>query len=134
MNNYNNRFFKIIKITLIFIILWILYAVFISITGLSIPCIFYEKTNLYCPGCGISRMFIKLCQLDFYGAFRSNSCIFIIFPLLICYGLFKAFKYVKSGKYPQTKIESIFIWSIVVILVLFGILRNIPYFSYLAPL
>ena len=106
MNNYNNRFFKIIKITL----------------------------NLYCPGCGISRMFIKLCQLDFYGAFRSNSCIFIIFPLLICYGLFKAFKYVKSGQYPQTKIESIFIWSIVVILVLFGILRNIPYFSYLAPL
>lgn len=46
------------------LIIGMLYAVFIKITGISIPCLFREITGLKCPGCGITTFFMNLLFLS----------------------------------------------------------------------
>ena len=65
------------------------YIVFSSvlnlITGIDIciPCIFKTAFNLECPGCGLTRAFISLLELDFVGAYQSNPLIFIVLPVAL---------------------------------------------------
>ena len=128
------RFFNVLAVTLILAGAGALYKAFVLTTNIYIPCLFYEKTRLYCPGCGISRMFIRLFDFDFYGAFRSNVCLFTMFPIFVFYAVFKILRYIKSGKHSQTKTETVFVWTVIVILLLFGVLRNFSALSYLAPI
>ncbi len=127
------RLFNAVMAILILTAAGVIYKAFVLTTNIYIPCLFYEKTGLYCPGCGISRMFIKLFNFDFYGAFRSNVCLFTMFPIFMFYAVFKILRYIKSGKHSQTKMETVFVWTVIVILLLFGVLRNFSAFSYLAP-
>ena len=128
------RFLNVLAAILILAAAGALYKAFVLTTNIYIPCLFYEKTGLYCPGCGISRMFIRLFDFDFYGAFRSNVCLFTMFPILMFYAVFKILIYIRSGKRCQTKTEMVFVWTVIVILLLFGVLRNFSAFSYLAPI
>lgn len=123
------------SLTVIFTLLaiGIAYYVWVKLTGIAIPCIFKEKYGFYCSGCGISRMFLNLFRFDFYGAFRSNILIFVLSPVLSLYTAYKIFEYIKYGNLKLSKKENIFVWFLIALLVVFGILRNIPMFSYLAP-
>ena len=47
---------------------------------LCIPCIWKILYGFHCPGCGLTRAFISLLELDFKKAFESNWLIFIIMP------------------------------------------------------
>ena len=110
-----------------FIILGILFVILFIQYNFRIPCIFHELTGLYCPGCGGTRMVISLIKLDVYQAFRYNMLLTIAIPFfiahLVCKHIFKL-KY----RIPN------FIWYIlIVIVILYGVLRNIPYFSFLEP-
>ena len=105
-----------------------------KITGLGIPCIYHEILGWHCPGCGISRMFFSMMELDFYQAFRFNPLLFILFP----FGLFLfidavyAYLYERETKYFK-KIPN-YVWIILLfITVIFGVIRNIEPFTYLAP-
>ena len=72
-------------------------------------------------------MFFALLKLDFYQAFRYNPLIFILFCLAIIYNLIKiVFK--KDIKIPRT-----IYYVLIGVLILYGILRNIPIFSFLEP-
>lgn len=110
-----------------------LYAVFVSATGIAIPCVFHRITGLWCPGCGITRMFIRLFRLDIYGAFRSNPLLFITLPLLAAAIIRRLYTLKKYGDRRKDKwIEKCLI-AYVVILIAYGVLRNIEFFSFLAP-
>lgn len=117
-------------LTVTFAIL-IIYGLTYIVTKNGIPCIFHKVTGLFCPGCGITRMFISLFKLNIYQAFRYNSLVFILLILSILYILVDCLKYrmVKTHiKLPENA------YIILLIIVIgFGILRNIPLFSYLAP-
>lgn len=119
-----------IKDFVILLVIFLIYAVLIIKFDIGIPCIFYEVTGLYCPGCGITRLCVSLFEGDLYQAFRYNPIIFIdvpiIFILFVLDILFKDKKIIK-------KITNVFIIILVVITVIFGVLRNIPAFSFLAP-
>jgi len=105
----------------------ILIIILVVKFGLRIPCLFHELTGLYCPGCGGTRAVVSLIELKPYQALRYNIIITLLIPVfLIC--LF--YKYVLKGK---KKIPNWIWWTLLIILVLFGILRNIPFFSFLAP-
>ena len=49
----------------------ILYALWVLMTGLYIPCPIRTLTGFLCPGCGISHYFIHLIQFDFKQAFEA---------------------------------------------------------------
>ena len=42
----------------------LLYGIFVSYTGLAIPCLFRKVTGLLCPGCGVTGMCVALLHLD----------------------------------------------------------------------
>lgn len=111
--------------------LLIVYSVIFLITGNGLPCIFHKITGFYCPGCGISRMFISIAKFDFYQAFRYNPLVFILLILFFIYVIIELIHFKKKGYY--FKINKWLYIILLVIVISFGILRNVPYFSFLAP-
>lgn len=109
------------------------YYAFIKLTGLGIPCLYNLTTGLHCPGCGISRMCIALLQLDFATAFRSNVYWMVMLPCLAVMGAIKWIRYLKTGNAAMGRGETVVAAIILAGAVIFGALRNIPAFSFLAP-
>lgn len=109
------------------------YYAFIKLTGLGIPCIFNSITGLHCPGCGVSRMCIALLQLDFVTAFQSNAFCMILLPYFLVLGMIKWVQYIKTGKTTAGKAETVMDVIILAGALVFGVLRNLPAFSFLAP-
>lgn len=102
--------------------------------NIKIPCLFHKFTGFYCPGCGITRSLISLFRLDFYQSFRYNPLIFILYPFFIPYTFYKIWVWLFDKDDKISNVVPNFIWIILVILfVLFGILRNIDIFNFLAP-
>lgn len=98
---------------------------------LKVPCLFHYFTGYYCPGCGITRMLISIMKLDFMQAFHYNCLLFILLPFAIIYFSLSWWQWIHDKKMYQF---SNFIWNILlIIVVLFGILRNIDLFDFLAP-
>ena len=117
---------KIILLVFIFIIYFILVFKF----NIYIPCLFHKITNLYCPGCGVTRMIISLLKGNLYQAFRYNMLIFILTPFL----MFFIFDHIISRKKQRDalyeKIPNSIWYILIIVLVIFGIIRNIfPFFA-----
>lgn len=102
--------------------------------GIALPCIFYKITGLYCPGCGATRLCINLIHLDFYKAFRSNQATFLMLPLLAAILGRRIYCYIKYGKSKNEKWMTVSAVIALVILIIFGILRNLPPFDFFRPL
>ena len=125
---------KSIKTDCIILVIGMIYLLCYQLMHLSIPCVFHMVTGLYCPGCGVTRMFLALFKLDIAEAFRSNSMVFILLP----YGIFvyvRRYIYIiiKGEEYTYNKYHRYVMTIIVVLVIAFGIARNIPYFYYLRP-
>ena len=102
--------------------------------GAGIPCTLYSLTGLYCPGCGSSRALRALLHLDFYQALRYNALFTVGAPVLGAYVLVFAYRYIRYGNEPaKRKIPLYPLWIICAIALCYGVLRNIPAFSFLAP-
>ena len=105
--------------------LGILIILFMYIFG--IPCFFYKVTSFYSPGCGFTRAVFALLHFDIYQVLRYNLLIVIYIPLIL-YCLF--FKFILKKEY---HIPNFILYAILILACLFGVLRNIPCFDYLAP-
>lgn len=120
-------------IYLLLFILGIIYLLFGDILHIYIFCPIYKITHLYCPGCGMTRALKSLITGNFYQAFRYNNLIFLL-PFFIIYLLESILeenkiKNLNLKRFMQNK----FWYSVLFIVIAFGVLRNIPYFSYLIP-
>ena len=105
--------------------------------GKTPPCLFYELTGLYCPGCGTGRFMLALLHLEFYAAFRYHPLLFLSFPFLAYYvmKLYIAFVFGKDIlPFPEIR-NRWFGITVTVMIVAYWILRNIPVFPFtlLAP-
>lgn len=118
------RIRKVVTIFFIFILLGLTYGVFVNLTGLAIPCLFYKVTGLKCPGCGITHMCVALLYFDFSTAFHSNQVLFVTLPFAGILFLWHILEYVKKGIWKLNKVENILCYLYIVVLVGFGILRN----------
>ena len=89
-----------------------------GLDGLTPGCMFRNVTGLHCPGCGMTRATHALMHGDVATAFRFNPVGFVLFPVALA----------------ATGLEAI-AWALVVILIGFWILRNLPWwpFTLLAP-
>jgi hypothetical protein len=104
-------------------------------SGVYAPCPFNALTDLYCPGCGTLRGLHELLHGRIGSAMGLNPLMVLSLPFIA----YSFIKYIAAGmrERPERKIfiPSGFIWALLGIVVLFWILRNLPYypFTLLAP-
>ncbi len=124
---------KRILISILLIILAIIF-IFIGVKFLELihfKCIFKEIFNIYCAGCGTTRMFESIFKLDFYQAFRYNPLIFILSLFAFLYLILNIILYITNKPLVKISYKTLFILAL--ILLIYMALRNIPYFEYLRP-
>ena len=115
-----------------FFLLGLAYYIVTQLTPLRIPCLFQKITGLACPGCGISHFCIRLLHLDLLGAVKENLAITLLSPLWLAAFLVRVLwnpKWFAKG----SKGENFLLWGSVVVLLLFGIVRNLPHMEFLLP-
>ena len=121
----NKRIREVIVKLSIILIIGLAYLIWLKTTGIMIPCLFRRITGLYCPGCGITHIFISLSNFDIKGAFAANPVMFILIPFLLLTFIDYIVKYIKYGRAQISRIGNIIIWISIVCLTLFSIIRNI---------
>ena len=87
-------------------------------------CPFFMLTGLKCPGCGSQRALYQLLNFNLWEAFKYNASLVLSIPLL----LFLSVAYVIRNKAPKLyriSYSPILSWSILVLLLLWWLLRNI---------
>ena len=98
--------------------------------GAGIPCPFHLVTGLDCPGCGATRMLNSIFSLRFDEAWRYNPALTVLFPVLCVFFLCHAVRYVKTGRRGVSRWENRLAIAAVILLVLFGVCRNLPGYPY----
>ena len=91
----------------------------------------FRLLHLWCPGCGGTRMVKSILKFDFYQAFRYNPLIFILILCFLIYLIIAIIIYFKRNIWIKPSLK--FYVFLVCLLIVYMILRNIPYFSYLIP-
>lgn len=109
------------------------YALFVWLTGVGIPCPIHTLTGLYCPGCGVSRFCLALLRLDFAGAFYSNMALFVLLPPGMAVLAVSVVRYIHTGDSRLSRWQAVLVYGMIALLLLFGVLRNLPAFSVLSP-
>lgn len=92
-------------------------------------CLFKRLTGYDCPGCGGLRAVHHLLHGDLWQAFRLNPLVVIALPLL---GLWAIRGWLRSpDRTPSRKSPARFWpWLLLAVVVLFGILRNLPFWPF----
>lgn len=134
MKKYKKRIIVILSFIGIILIL-ITYKYINKKYNIGIPCVIHEITGLYCPGCGITRAIFYLLDLKPIEAIKSNILMFILSPFIIIYLINYIKIYLQNKNEDPSKIFPKKLWyTLLVITIIFGIIRNINYFSWLQPI
>ena len=95
-------------------------------SGVFPPCPVRYLTGWYCPGCGSLRAIHQLLHGNFQAAWAMNPLTMILLPF-VCYGLAShALFEIRGHQLPQLFLPAVWIRTLCVVIVLFGILRNLP--------
>lgn len=121
----NERLREVMKKGAVLLAAGCAYFVLYMTTGLGLPCVFHEVTGLDCPGCGVSRMLVSLLRLDFAAAWGYNAVLLCMLPVLLALLIGSIVRYVRTGSRKMTRFENILIWALVIILLAWGVLRNL---------
>jgi len=101
--------------------------------GILPKCFFHELTGLFCPGCGVQRSFHALLNGYILTAIDYNLLFILLLPLIIYFIL----AFALGKKHPSSSFiyKSAFSFAVVIVVISFWVLRNIPYtpFTWLAP-
>jgi Protein of unknown function (DUF2752) len=104
-------------------------------SGIFPPCPLHYLTGLYCPGCGSLRAIHQLLHGNLAEAWALNPLTMILLPFVV-YGLAsEALLQLRGCGLPRIFLPATAIRVLCVVIVLFGIARNLPLhpFSLLAP-
>ena len=103
--------------------------------GFYPKCLFHSLTGLHCPGCGSTRALYEVVHGHVGAAFALNPLIVVLVPFLLCGWVVQ--KLWQKNLQPAERLFSKpgVAWTIAVVVIAFGILRNIPIepFTWLAP-
>ena len=127
------RFKKIAKPAAVVLSLGFAYLIFYRLTGLALFCPIRRFLGLYCPGCGVSRMFFHLSRLEIAEAFSSNCLVFCLLPIALFEAVFHGCRYIRCGNGKFNKAERIGLWAVIALLLIFGAVRNIWPIDILVP-
>ena len=92
---------------------------------------FNSLTGFYCPGCGAGRASYSLLHGRFLDAFCYNPVMTVLLPLLALYVAARAIDWaITGGDHIDQKISVKFVAGILIFVLLFGIVRNIPVYPF----
>jgi Protein of unknown function (DUF2752) len=95
-------------------------------------CLFHKLTGLNCPGCGGTRAAYQLLHGHLLNALRDNALFILTLAGLMGRGLW--FMARRARHQPATlAVPPKALWALLVIAIAFGVLRNLPAFSFLSP-
>ena len=123
---------QILKLLLGFLVFGALYAIFTLLTGIGIPCLFYQTTGLCCPGCGVSRFFLELLQLRIPEALSQNLAVGILLFLWLTVAVIE-FLWNPQALRQGSLLNRCLVAGSLILLVTFGLLRNLPGLEWLLP-
>lgn len=108
------------------------YYLLIQFTPFHLFCLFQRITKFACPGCGITHFFVRLLHFDIPGAVQENVA---VAGLILLWGPLLFIRVIWHPKWLQKngRFERILACICVVLLLAFGILRNLPGMEFLLP-
>jgi hypothetical protein len=95
------------------------------------PCPFHFLTNYYCPGCGSLRALHQLFHGNIMGALDLNPLMVLSLPFLGYSFLSDTIRMLRKDPGPKRYIPAFWIYLFLATVILFWILRNIPYYPFL---
>jgi hypothetical protein len=103
-----------------------------STAGFYPVCQFHRLTGLQCPGCGATRATYAVLHGDLRTALHDNV---LLVASLVAVPLRGVWYWRKKGQSPAVRfLPDRWLWVLAGIAVVFTIVRNLPAFSYLAPI
>lgn len=103
----------------------LVYALWVCLTGLALPCPFRAVTGLLCPGCGVTRLCLALLRGDLAAAWQANPVLLLLLPILAVLAMRLAARYVREGRTIGPRWESALMWAMVGLLAAWGVVRNL---------
>ena len=125
----NRRIVRVLALWIGLPLLGICYGLLVSRIGFGIPCLFRLITGLKCPGCGVTHMALCLLRGDLSGAFYENPVVLMLLPIGLILTIRLTCRYLKTGSKCLTKWENRAVIGMIVLLVAFGIARNLKIFA-----
>jgi hypothetical protein len=98
-----------------------------STAGFYPVCALHEMTGLQCPGCGGLRAMHQLSHGNFAAAWRLNPFVVALLPVGLWLGLREMARALTGRHWPGLVTRPFFGWLLAGALILFGILRNVPF-------
>jgi hypothetical protein len=90
-------------------------------------CMFYRTTGLLCPGCGSLRALHELLHGQLFSALRLNPLLVASIPLAVILAWRRFGK--RSAPPVISGVPPLGIWICLGLLIVFGIIRNLPFFK-----
>ena len=123
---------RILNVLIGAILLSLLLLITIKVLDfIHFKCIFRKLFNIYCAGCGTTRMIKCIAHLRFKKAFMYNPFMFILLILFLIYLIYFVVLYVTTGKKAFLNYKILIVLAI--ILLIYMLLRNIPQLYFLRP-
>ena len=126
--NGKDKIYRLKKAILLWVgalIIGFIVAIILNSQGWYLPCPFRTLTGYLCPGCGTTRMFMALLQLDFVKAYHYNRVVFLSLPIIIICLIKLTINYVKFGNLEVPKWMDKILVVVIVALLAFGVIRNL---------
>lgn len=123
------RLFNLVLI-IISAVIFLLITIYL-LELINFTCIYRKLFNIYCPGCGLTRMIKSLFEFKIYQAFRYNPLFFVLLILIIPYLINYLILYIRKGIVKNINFKLIIF--IVILLFIYMLLRNLPGFEFLLP-
>lgn len=96
-------------------------------------CPWLAVTGTYCPGCGTMRAVAALSHLDLGGALQMNPLLMALLPIMLAVWARWLYRSFRPSAQPPPLPPTWWLWTLLSAIVGFWILRNLPYFTLLAP-
>jgi hypothetical protein len=98
--------------------------------GFLPACPLYTVTGFACPGCGLTRGFHALLHGDILGALGYNALIPLFIVIFGVFFLALTSVALRGRPLMSWNISLPVVWGMFVLLLLFGILRNLPFYPF----
>ena len=95
-------------------------------------CPFLALTGWYCPGCGSLRATHALVHGDLGAAFQLNPLLVLATPAIVVAWALWLRREVRD-RARERVLPAAWIWALLVVVLAFGVLRNLPAGAWLAP-